>query len=76
MGVIIGFVVGYLFGARSGPDGLAEIQHAWREISSSEEMKDIVEGLLSVGRDLARQGAGSLAQRLATADGPTELKAA
>jgi hypothetical protein len=65
MGVIIGFVLGYLFGARSGEEGLKEIEEAVRTITSSEEMRDIAVGALSVGRDLLRQGAVVLASRLA-----------
>ena len=71
MGVIIGFVVGYLFGVRAGEEGLKDVEGALRTITSSAEMRDIAAGMLGVGRELLRQGAGTLASRLADGgDGP------
>ena len=72
--MIIGFAVGYILGAKGGPDGLAETERAWRAISSSDEVRDAVAGLLGIARDLARQAGGAMAHRLAAADGSAALK--
>jgi hypothetical protein len=75
MGVVVGFVLGYVLGARAGKEGMKELEQAWRTISSSGEMKDILAGMADVARDLLRQGAGTLAHRM-TADGEVGLRAA
>ncbi|MGH9064409.1 MAG: hypothetical protein ACRD0L_10655 [Acidimicrobiales bacterium] len=64
MGAVVGFVLGYVLGTRAGPRGFEELQASWTTISSSDEMKDVVSGGLSVLRDLLRQGRGLLAERL------------
>jgi hypothetical protein len=61
MGVIIGVVVGYAFGTRAGEQGWQEFKEAWKVISTSEEVRDMVVGGLSVARDLVSRGGGLLA---------------
>jgi hypothetical protein len=39
MGALIGFVFGYLVGAKAGPEGLEELRKAWEVVSKSEEFQ-------------------------------------
>jgi hypothetical protein len=64
MGVVVGVVIGYLLGARSGERGFEELKEAWKTISTSEEVKDMLAGGMSLAGDLFRQGRGLLAERL------------
>ena len=52
MGVVIGVMVGYALGSRAGADAWSELEDAWRTIVSSEEVRDLVSGGLSMARDL------------------------
>jgi hypothetical protein len=65
MGAMIGFVIGYVVGTRAGPGGYDELRASWATISSSEELRDMLAGGISVLRDLLQQGRGMLAERLA-----------
>jgi hypothetical protein len=60
MGVIVGVIVGYAFGTRSGEQGWAELQEACKVISTSEEVKDLLAGGFSIARDLLGRGSGIL----------------
>jgi hypothetical protein len=71
MGVIVGVVIGYAFGTRSGEQGWKEFTDAWKVITTSEEVRDMVMGGLSVARDLLMRGS----QILAGPDGRTSLRA-
>jgi hypothetical protein len=64
MGAIVGFLLGYVLGTRAGDKGWLELQDSWETIRSSGELRDIVVGGLATGRDLLRQGAGLMANRL------------
>ncbi|MCL2396050.1 MAG: hypothetical protein FWC87_15370 [Acidimicrobiaceae bacterium] len=60
MGTIIGVIVGYTLGTKAGEKGWEEFRDAWKVISTSEEVRDLVTGGLSLGRDLLLRGlAGS-----------------
>ena len=74
MGVIIGVLVGYALGTQSGEEGWAELSEAWTVIRSSEEVKDLVAGGLSMARDLLQRGAGIVAESLGGAPGGTPLR--
>ena len=69
MGVIIGVIVGYVMGTKSGDAGLAELKDAWRTIRSSDEAKEIMAGGLSMAAGLLSRGGGMLAERLQGAAG-------
>ena len=69
MGVIIGVIVGYVMGTKSGDTGLAELKDAWRTIRSSDEAKEIMAGGLSMAAGLLSRGGGMLAERLQNASG-------
>jgi hypothetical protein len=59
MGVIIGVVVGYALGTRAGEEGWQEFKEAWKVISTSQEVRD----LLGLARDLVMRGNNVLAPR-------------
>ena len=61
MGVIVGVVVGYAFGARAGDKGWEEFKQAWKVISTSEEVRDMVVGGLAVARELLVRGSKVIA---------------
>jgi hypothetical protein len=61
---VIAFVVGYVLGARAGEEGLEELKEAWKTVSSSGEVRDLVAGGLSIARDVLTRGGGLLADRM------------
>lgn len=67
MGAVIGVVIGYVLGTRAGEKGYEELRDAFNTIRSSEEVRDMVSGGLSIGRDLLRRGSEMLADRLQAA---------
>ena len=64
MGAMVGFVLGYILGVKAGADGEKQLRDAWQTITSSEEVKDLLSGGLSMAGDLIRQGRGLLVDRL------------
>lgn len=44
MSTLSGFVVGFMLGARTGPEGLARLREAWRSILESKEAQGILGG--------------------------------
>jgi hypothetical protein len=64
MGVIIGVIVGYVMGVKSGDQGLEELKDAWVTIRSSQEAKELVTGGLAMAASLISRGGGMLAERL------------
>ncbi len=76
MGAMIGFVLGYVLGTRAGEQGWNDLVESWRTISSSDEVRDILVGGLSIARDYLRQGAGIMADRLDRDEGGSGLRVA
>jgi hypothetical protein len=76
MGVIIGVVVGYVMGSRAGSDAWSELEEAWQTIISSEEVRDLVSGGISMARDLLGRRAEILAGVLGGADSDSTLRPA
>ncbi|MGA7419593.1 MAG: hypothetical protein WB765_05020 [Acidimicrobiales bacterium] len=76
MGAMIGFVLGYALGTRAGEQGWNDLVESWRTISSSDEVRDILVGGLSIARDYLRQGAGMMADRLDRGEGGSGLRVA
>ncbi len=70
MGTMLGFLVGYYLGVKAGPKGYEELQEAWKTISSSAEVKDMISGGISISRDVIRQASSMLASRLGDAETP------
>ena len=64
MGAMIGMVIGYVMGTRAGERGYEELRDAWRTITTSEEVKDMVAGGFALAGDMLQRGRGLLAQRL------------
>jgi hypothetical protein len=73
MGVVIGVIVGYAMGSRAGSDAWAETEEAWRTIKTSEEVQDLIAGVLSVARDLLGRRREILASALGVADSDNAL---
>ena len=63
MGAIIGAVVGYMFGTRDGQEGWNEIVDAWKVITTSEEVRDMISGGISALRDVLGRGGEAFAER-------------
>jgi hypothetical protein len=68
VGVMIGFVLGYIVGTRSGSEGFEEMTGAVKSILSSGELKELAGGALGMVGDLLKQGTGALG------DGETKLR--
>jgi len=67
---VIAFVVGYVLGARAGEESLEELKEAWKTVSSSGEVRDLVAGGLSIARDILSRGGGLLADRMPSSERP------
>ena len=48
MGILVGFAVGYVLGARAGREKLDELQEAWRTISGSPEFQALTAQALTL----------------------------
>ena len=75
MGVILGVVIGYALGSRAGPDAWTELEEAWHTIYTSEEVRDLLAGGLSIARELVEKRAEVIAGILGS-DPTPRLKAA
>jgi len=60
MGVVIGVLIGYAMGSRAGAGSWVEIEEAWNSIMSSQEVKDIVSGGMSMAKDMVNRRADIL----------------
>lgn len=60
MGVMVGFVLGYVFGTRAGAEGYQEMVRAVRTITTSGELKELAGGVMSLLGDVLRQSTGAL----------------
>ncbi|HKE76199.1 MAG TPA: hypothetical protein VKB57_21460 [Acidimicrobiales bacterium] len=75
MGAIVGVVVGYVLGTRAGEKGWEELRDAWETISTSEEVRDLVSGGLSMAGDMVRRASDLVNERL-NPGGETPLRSA
>jgi hypothetical protein len=64
MGTIIGVVIGYALGTRAGEDGWEEFRDAWKVISSSEEVRDMLSAGFAITREFLGRGSEMLADAL------------
>jgi hypothetical protein len=76
MGVVIGVMVGYALGSRAGSEGWSEVEEAWKTIASSEEVRDLVAGGVSIARDLLERRAEVIAGLLGASDAYARLRQA
>jgi hypothetical protein len=76
MGVVIGVLVGYALGSRAGADAWPELEEAWNTIVSSEEVRDLVAGGISIAKDVLGRRAEILAGILGGSDGDNRLRQA
>jgi hypothetical protein len=74
MGVIIGVVIGYALGSRAGPDAWSEFEDAWHTIYTSEEVRDLAAGALSIARDLVEKRAEVIAGIMGGAEPRSRLR--
>jgi hypothetical protein len=42
MGTLVGFIFGYVVGAKAGPEGYQKLRDAWQEILASDEWQGLV----------------------------------
>jgi hypothetical protein len=64
MGVVLGFVIGYVMGTRDGETGFEELKEAWHTIRTSDEARNLVNQGMSFAKSLLAQGSGMLSDRL------------
>ena len=74
MGVVIGVLIGYALGSRAGPDGWAEIEEAWHTIYTSEEVRDLLAGAVSLARDVLEQRAEIVAGIIGSPEKPRRAR--
>jgi hypothetical protein len=63
MGGLIGFVFGYILGAKHGPERLDELRAAFESILQSREFKALSSSAMSVAQDALRQTVGQNGER-------------
>jgi hypothetical protein len=76
MGTLVGVVIGYALGTRAGEQGWTEFYDAWKVISSSDEVRDLISGGFSVAKDLLGRGREFLAGALNQPRDSSGLRAA
>jgi hypothetical protein len=76
MGVVIGVMVGYALGSRAGSEAWPELEEAWKTIVSSEEVRDLVAGGVSIARDLLERRAEVIAKLLGASEPYARLRQA
>jgi hypothetical protein len=59
MGLVIGFIIGYILGSQTGPLNLDEISQAWGDIKQSEEAQDLVSGGANMVLQMLQQTIGA-----------------
>lgn len=64
MGALIGFVFGYVVGAKAGPEGYERMQEAWQTILESEEWKGLVTMATAFVQNALAQGGTTISQQL------------
>ncbi|HEY5874558.1 MAG TPA: hypothetical protein VIT64_04625 [Ilumatobacteraceae bacterium] len=64
MGVMIGFIVGYVLGTRAGDKGAAELKEAWHAIRTSDEARSLVAQGVEMTKGVVQQAPTMLRDRL------------
>ena len=61
MGALVGFVVGYVCGAKEGPDGYDKLRQEWKVIVGSKEFQALLANTTAMVPGVAQQGRQVLA---------------
>jgi cell division GTPase FtsZ len=69
MGVLIGFVFGYVVGAKTGAGSSERLREAWQGITESAELQGLVATASSFVESALNQGGAALTGYLERADG-------
>lgn len=56
MGVLIGFLFGYVVGAKAGPEGYERVREAWQSITESDEFQGLVATATAFVQNALAQG--------------------
>ncbi|MGP0030743.1 MAG: hypothetical protein ACLPVF_09590 [Acidimicrobiales bacterium] len=75
-GAVTEVMVGSVLECRADVDAWPELEESWQTIVSSEEVRDLVSGGLSLARDLLGRQAEMLAGVLGVSDADTTLRQA
>ena len=73
MGVLIGFLFGYVVGAKAGPEGYERMREAWQTITESDEFRGLVATATAFVQNALAQGGAAVSEQLeaaASGDGP------
>lgn len=60
MGTLLGFVVGYVMGARAGPEGLDQLATSVRGLAATPEVRGLISGGYNLVSGILRSGAKQL----------------
>jgi hypothetical protein len=64
MGALLGFMLGYVLGAKEGPERFDELRKAWETIVNSEEFKGMLATGASIFQSTFEEGKLSVAETL------------
>jgi hypothetical protein len=64
MGAVLGFVMGYILGAKEGPERFEELRKAWETIVNSEEFQGMVNTGTSLFMSTVQNGKASIGEAL------------
>ncbi|MGH9107879.1 MAG: hypothetical protein ACRDY3_00170 [Acidimicrobiales bacterium] len=74
MGTIVGAMIGYVFGTQAGPQGWDDLRRAWGVISSSEEVRNLIDLSFSMAHGLVGRGGELLAGAAGTSESRSALR--
>ena len=74
MGTIVGVVIGYMLGTRAGERGRSELRESWHAIRTSDEMRDMVAGGISIAGSVVQRGSQMLVDRLQSSGDRSPLR--
>jgi len=64
MGAVLGFAIGYMLGAKEGPERFEELRKAWETIVNSEEFQGMLNTGTSLFMSTVQNGKASIAEAL------------
>ena len=69
MDLIVGFLVGYVLGAKGGQEKFEELKAAWQTVSNSEEFQNLMMSGLSLVNRIGQQNSSDAGGEARVADG-------